>query len=708
MQKICRVIPVVFALAAVVPHSSVLAAAAEPVIASFSMPCTREGWSNPERWKEETVDGRSALRLTAGAGYPRLKVTGTIPATGMVLLRLSYHSSGKPIVAGIGAWGSPTSVGAARPKGWQVEEMVFPAAQARKVLANGTIGLFLTGGGADGPTLSGAELIVPSAEHVKTRYLAWVREGTDAALAAAQSKEFTEEKSGEADVPVDAKPADQALGAIPIARSYLEYIYPTSVPKTDERVTRGQVTLPPGEFEVFQFGLHALKDLDALSAAVEGAPPAGVQADVRWLECAPVRVGGSRSKKIKIVPNRLWTPDLYPTCSVKSGQSQGWYAIIRTDGKLAAGDYPLKIAVKQGNQKLLTFEVTVKVLPFTLPAPSAMEKLFLVTDGNAIEDEATLQDMAEHGLNATASFNDFRPDLVNGKPDFTSWDSYFARLKQHKLDSGFFWYLGNPTSGNAVKGSVGAAAFDAMVQEIQARVKDGRYPKNWFFSIDEAVCKGPAFAEHKALYQQCRKDAPALRVLGCALDRFSNTVKYEGNADMLACNGSFAEDSKWCREKNVLLNIYSSACFSFSSAADSRLRYGFFTYQYGSYAMNGWALRWYNGHPFNCLDAEITDWASFFPNWTGGRPISSPCWEGIRQGINDQRYLAVLEGLVKAGKSDGKLLEEIRTDGVGKVTAQRETVVGDTAFGVSMKSAPDLEIARTRVIQEILRALKGK
>jgi len=713
MQPIrCRFVAATFITAvfaiAVAAHAQSAAKSAEnsqeAVLASFVAP-DHAGWLAAERWKEETHDGQIALRLGGGAGYARMKLAGKLPEQGIVMLRLHYYSFGKPISAGIGMWGSPLVSGLARPQGWQTEELVFPAAVAHHYLIDGAVSLIFADGGPTGPTFSSAELIAPTPEHALSAFKAWVRKGTDDAFEAARAKPFVERPYAPAAVALDATAADQSLGAMPFLRSYVEYIYPEDIPAPAERAVAGQIAMPPGEYDVFQFAIHALKDFDQLSADIEGTLPEGIQADIRWVECAPLRFGGSRSNNVRVVPNRLWPRDIFPTCSAKAAKNQAWYAIIRTADTVKPGQYSLKIAVKNAGKQLLTFTLGIKALPFRLPPSAAMDKLFLVTDSGPIEDEPTLEDMFEHGLNATATFDDFRPvSGDNNNVDFTFWDNYFATLKAHHLNNGFFWYLGNPTSGNAVKRSVGNDKWQNIISGLNQRVKDGGYPHNWFLSVDESVRSGLAFGDHKDLFAQCRKDAPALRVLGCALDQYSNTVKYEGVTDMLACNGSVAEDSKWCQEKQVLLNIYSSVCFCAASAGDNRLRYGFFAYQYNSYAMNGWALRWYNGHPYNGLDAGVTDWATFFPNWTGGKPISTPCWEGLRQGINDQRYMAVLESLVKSGKSDGKLLADIRANGVGNISVMHETVVGQSDFGASMKNASNLEIARARVIEEILKA----
>jgi hypothetical protein len=130
-------------------------------------------------------------------------------------------------------------------------------------------------------------------------------------------------------------------------------------------------------------------------------------------------------------------------------------------------------------------------------------------------------------------------------------------------------------------------------------------------------------------------------------------------------------------------------------------------WQHEAALMNGWALRWYNGNPFNDLDSGASDWCVMMPNWTGA-PISTPSWEGLREGINDQRYLALYEQLVKDGKANGDLLKQLKEKGAGGVTMATEKIVGDSVFGASSSNASDLEIARDKVIEEILKAVAKK
>ncbi|MFC1479756.1 hypothetical protein ACFL6F_04080, partial [Planctomycetota bacterium] len=140
-------------------------------------------------------------------------------------------------------------------------------------------------------------------------------------------------------------------------------------------------------------------------------------------------------------------------------------------------------------------------------------------------------------------------------------------------------------------------------------------------------------------------------------------------------------------------------------SSSPRLNYGIHPWRHGSVLANGWALNWSNGNEFNDLDSGASDWHMILPNWAG-KPISTLSWEGFREGVDDQRYLHVLEKLVKEGKAGNELLNELKEKGLSGMENWAETVVGDSVFGASLKNAATLHIARERIIEGILKALK--
>ena len=661
------------------------------------------GWTEG-RFQNESIEGNPVVRMTAGTAYCSAKVTGKVPETGYVLLKVRYYSAGNDAFAiGLGGWGALTQTAAPEGTGWQTNKFGFAAATAARLVKDGRLPMIIQKAGSKNPAIAGVEVYAPSQAELLAAYRDYVRSSTAAAFRMGRAGEgglqYVEDYDNKD--PLDPSAEDTRRGAMSFLRTYLKDIYPASVPKKAERVLEAALRMTPGEYEPLQFGIKALQDLPACHAEVTSKLPAGLLADIRWIESVPVRCqGGSTSKKWHVQPYRLWPAAIFPTCAVKANEAQGFYAIFHASDELAPQTVPVEIAVKNGTQALLTFRVQVTILPFKLP--KQIDTRILLTSPSLVEDDDLLADLAEHGCNGLATFNNATPSIDN-KVDFSAWDACFAKYKKYGVNAAFFWYLGNPTAGNSVKEGLGSGPFLAVLKGLEERIKDGRYPKFFCVTIDEAVNSGKALADLKELSAMVKADAPSLKIMGGALDRISNTRKYSPEwIDFIACNGSFAENRDWCRENKVLLNTYTYVAARIG-AASPRINYGLHPWRFGAFAVNGWALNWYNGNAFNDLDSTASEWGILLPNWTG-RPISTPSWEGFREGIDDLRYVAVLEALVKEGKSKGEVLTEIREKGLEGMKFVSEKVVGDSVFGADVQDADKVQLARDRIIDEILKA----
>jgi len=662
-----------------------------------------EGWTPVGRWKDEVIDGTPVCRLVAGTSYCRPRVVGKVPEKGYVMVRVTYYAENGPSFhIGTGSWGSPTKVVIPEGDGWRTEKLAFPAPPLKRFLKDGTLSMIIRKIGSRGPAISRIELYVPSREELLAAFKRYVKKATAEAFRTGREGGFTHVEDYDDDLPLNPSPEDEKRGVIPFLRSYLKFVYPRTVPAASERTTRGTVRMTSGEYEPFQFAVRALKDFSSLHAAAEGLPR-GLEADVRWVECVPTRTkGGSRSKKWHVQPYRLWPSSIFPVRPLKAGETGAWWVIFHAAETLAAGKYPVKIVLKEGGNPVVAFTVRVEILPFRLPRE--IPRGFIICTSRMVEQDAYLEDLAEHGCNGLSAFSSgFKP--VRGKEvDFSMWDAYFAKLKKYGLDKYFFWYLGNPRSGNAVLARIGREKFITLLKELDKRVADGRYPRYFALTIDEAVNSGRAFSDLKELSRLVRTHAPHLKVQGTSLDKHSKAVRYKGLIDVLACNGAFGPNSEWCRKNGIDFSIYSYVAARVG-AAPVRLNYGIHPWRYGSMLANGWALNWNNGNAFNDLDGGASDWQIYLPCWMG-KPISTPSWEGFREGVDDQRYLYLLEQLVKKGKADGALLEELRRRGLSGMEVWAEKRVGDSVFGAYLKNADALQIARERMIEEILKALK--
>ncbi|MEW6359794.1 MAG: hypothetical protein AB1696_25880 [Planctomycetota bacterium] len=85
-----------------------------------------------------------------------------------------------------------------------------------------------------------------------------------------------------------------------------------------------------------------------------------------------------------------------------------------------------------------------------------------------------------------------------------------------------------------------------------------------------------------------------------------------------------------------------------------RLAGGFYLWTSPFAARMRWNYRDIHGDPYDDLDEELGEGATLtYPDRTTGLPVSTPQWEAYREGVDDLRYLATLEGLIERAKKAG-------------------------------------------------------
>lgn len=679
--------------------------------AEKSAPKDRD-WEHPTRWRDVECDGRAAVKLTDQASYINLPVSNTVPPKGRVMLKIEYYGFRglKPFRIGIGGWGTKTEL-IIPPLGkkWRVAHAPFPAETARRHLENGSIKVMIQALGKSDdyyPPIGKVSIYVPDQEEVAELYRDSVKTHTKAAWKATEKGGFIH--GGGYDDDGSAKPsqAEAETGAIPFIRDYMVPVYPMSVPKPGERGGKTSIRIAPGEFEPVQVAVKPLKYFFDCKLVFDFVP-SGLKATAKWVECAPLRcLGGSRSKKWRAQPNRLWPEQIFPTVNLKKNQCQAWWVTIKANSRAAAGVHQISMRITDGlDYTLGSFTIEVEVLPFQLPRQVDYAWGFYTAN---FVTSIVAADMRLHGCNSLSCWSNERPWSNSGsKVDFSQWDNYFAKLRKLGMNHAFIWFVGtkDEQEDSLVVDGVGEENFISILKGLNSRVETGKYPRNFMVTIDEACMSDKRWEDLRKMFSWMREFSPALKRLGISLDRNAFAIRHKGMIENLSCNGDFARNSEWCRENGC--GMYTYTVFSGrTSAGDARYNAGFNPWRYGAAGTFGWALDWNNGSAFNDLDGGCSDWAIVLPNWTG-RPIATPAWEGWREGVDDRRYIEVYQRLVETGKADAALLEEIKRD-LKEVRLSGEAKVGDSIFTASVGSAEKLNQARNKLIDAILAARKKK
>ncbi len=660
-----------------------------------------QNWPNPDRWSMENIDGIEAARLATTLGYASLALKGEIPQSDSIMLKIQFHSGPNkaPFNAAVGEYGAPGFQITPEKEGWQSAVLGFPTRRARKYLRDGKITIMF-GPARNELAVEKIELLPPDQNILLDAYRKFVASGTRSAWENSKNSEFQHFEDYDANADFTASEDESKAGLCIFFRNYILPVFPASVPSEKDRTAKPELKIALDEHEPFQFAARALRDLPECRAEIDGPLPDGLEAETCWLECVPLRTaGGSSSKKWHTQPNRLWTKDIFPTCDVPKDSCQAWWILFRSSKTAKPGTYAIPISIVSKGEKLAGFNLDLTIMPFTLP--TIKDYAFGFYSSREVDDNSILADMATHGCNSLSAWPSFAPMNNKKEVDFSSWDDYFARLKQHGLDNSFIWFIGTKdTGGDEISKEFGPEKLNQILKGISVKVAKKAYPANFCVSIDEAVQNKAAFARMKEIFSWTQTNAAAIRRMGVSLDKHENAAAHAGIIDVLSCNGSFQQNSDWCAKNKARMFTY-TVFSGRSSAADSRYNCGFNPWRYSASGTFGWALNWYNGNPFNDLDSSISDWGIVLPNWCG-KPVSTPAWEAFREGVDDRRYILAYQRLSKdKAPEKTRFLNELKSFLVEEELST-EKFVGDSVFSAKVGDPEKLNQARNKIIDRLL------
>jgi hypothetical protein len=91
-------------------------------------------------------------------------------------------------------------------------------------------------------------------------------------------------------------------------------------------------------------------------------------------------------------------------------------------------------------------------------------------------------------------------------------------------------------------------------------------------------------------------------------------------------------------------------------------------------AMYYWHYQAFNGDPWNDLDGNARDWCVAYPG-EDGELVPTIDWEGLREGVDDMRYIATLKhyAALPAATPEGKVAADAAMNTLEEVLAGAPT-----------------------------------
>ena len=474
----------------------------------------------------------------------------------------------------------------------------------------------------------------------------------------------------------------QDAGYILFAPHWTRKIFGNSVPLEGETGASLSAFAAPGEYEPMTLALYPLEALGECTLAVgdlagpDGAVLPAASFDVRVVNLLPQIPGQKGSQYAK---QYIRTPEaLFDTATVDvdGEDAREWWITVHVPDDAAPGEYTGSATLTPGDGPAVEVPVSLEVLPVTLREPEGYT--FGMYWGPWRQDDMTddrvqaqLDDMREHNMNGVA-LDAFAEMTVGADGRYEYNLEQVTDLLQLLRDNGFDapipWSYSFPPVETEFGSDAHREQVKAFVEYATAHFAERDLGEVLWYPRDE-----PWHGERR---EQCNwlleaiKQVPGARTYTTTrmdtaeefdpyLDVRTHTLSLGGGFDPVTVRESAAAsgDTYWW---------YTNACREYPDVM--RFKGGFFFWKTGATGQLYWAYQYPSSNPLD--DRDGIDWCAAYPGETA--PIDTIEWEGLREGIDDFRFVHTLELEIadaRAGDSAAKkaladeaeaLLAEIR------------------------------------------------
>lgn len=358
---------------------------------------------------------------------------------------------------------------------------------------------------------------------------------------------------------------------------------------------------------------------------------------------------------------------LQPSVIAENTNKQYWITVHVPDD-IEPGRYLGKIAISSSqNQELMALDFEVNVLPFELSNPALEYSLYyrgkLAPRSPTVSSEfksekqlkAELRNMREHGVINPTVYQRYRP---KGEPISTSIQEaqellrrYLAIRNELNMANSSLYYLGRQidldSAGNLRQ-------LDADIPILQDIRREYGFTDLFLYGKDEA--RGQELLDGK-------KAREKVHALGAKI--FS--AGYQGHfevmgqlTDILVFHGPpIAGEAENFHRIGHKIYSYHNPQTGPENPALFRTQYGIRLWQADFDGAMIYAYQHSMGSIWNDFDhAKYRDHVLAYPTING--IIDTIAWEGLREGIDDIRYLSTLERLVKEQENNLAIVQEFQ------------------------------------------------
>ncbi|MBN1972564.1 MAG: hypothetical protein JW787_02925 [Sedimentisphaerales bacterium] len=525
---------------------------------------------------------------------------------------------------------------------------------------------------------------------------------------------------------------------------------PYRIPKPEEHTSKLTVFIAKGETKARWIGVYGLADLHALSAKVD-LKNAPLSVDVRHIHFWPQRTSWKSRKwymtgelllpcanGTKMVPVQYGVLE-QKSFDVKQNKTAAFWFTLSTDENATPGTYDCTVTITSEDKPSLLLPLQIDVLPFRLEKPKDKQWMLYEDSArwNTMSDAqiiAELEDFKKHGITGFITMPLGDPDLsqlkTTGKVSFNA--EAFKQLAKLCNEAG----IPGPhvcicvnlpervrdalgLKNNLKEGKWPQAVIDGVTEVARAAVEATKdTPVRWYYyGVDEPrVDNTYAIQEYQAWHNGGAQTYTSFgdpKFLEKAAEYLTapcfNTYLIGSQAGtklaLQSCTNTGAEF--WWYGIGSYVNPHPQECSTFYN----RYGAGCLLWKTGAKSVVAWTFCRVHEDPFNDFDGlqdnsiepkdQVTAYPEFLkPNdwYTYQGAIPTLAWEGIREGVNDYRYLATLSSLIAQAQESKQIST---TDAASRVQVTLNTLIDSIPWINPMEQSN----FKTNQLQELQRAV---
>lgn len=486
-----------------------------------------------------------------------------------------------------------------------------------------------------------------------------------------------------------------ADGAVFVS-NYLQKGSPGTGPEDIETLPEIKLFASPGEYEPASLSVRPDADLAAVRVEVTDLASAEAKMSRANIDIRAVEVVPCHTKDGQVVPVECYLRP-FETIAVPKGTTQRFWLTVDVPKNRPAAVYRGEVRVSANGKLLGRAPLEVEVLPIDLAEPDSMAYFLYYGPHrqpkythNLAYQKKCFADMKRHGMTTATVYSD-PPRLPNGTValDRNSNQQYVSMLAtmEDMREAGLALQQPAPWLGpmGFSNNSPGHIGFDeAYLAYVYTQARERNWPELLLYVVDE-----PRTAEHETMLLEFSKKLAAFREHYPPV-KVRTTTALSSDAATIERYGRFYDvwiGGAWTLRRGVVekarslgKELWSYDCsLGPVDAESSRYLFGFWSWDSGVRGMSLWAYG--DALARDVQGQSVTEWEPFkaaeshigsllfsytYPGAEG--PIPSIGWEGVREGVDDYRYLITLKlaigraeaaGRQEAAAAGRKVLEEV-------------------------------------------------